>query len=399
MMSDSFNSENTACPVCCATDIRVFIEIAQLPVHSNVIYPSYQEAVLTPQGDLQLGFCKICGHIFNMAFDPVLMQYNQTYENSLHFSPHFQEYAKSLAMRLIECHSLKAKNIIEIGCGKGDFLHLLCKLGNNHGVGFDRSYVRERIDSIDKNQITFIQDFYSERYSHYQADLICCRHVLEHIQTPRNFLTAIRRTIGSRLDTALYFEVPNVMFMLRDLSIWDLIYEHCAYFCKSSLAYLFHACNFQVKNLSGAFNDQFLGIDLQPVENLSLSKDEKYGDIQKLSNYVTAFGERYQDKVTEWRHKLEEIESVGQQAVLWGAGSKGVTFLNTLNIKDQIKYIVDINPHKHGMYVAGTGQKIVPPAFLKEYQPNTVIVMNEVYLEEIRQIVTEMGVSSQFIVA
>ena len=52
---------------------------------------------------------------------------------------------------------------------------------------------------------------------------------------------------------------------------------------------------------------------------------------------------------------------------------------------------MDINPRKQGMYVAGTGQQIVPPEFLKYYQPDVVIVMNPIYESEIRQIIEGLG--------
>ena len=68
---------------------------------------------------------------------------------------------------------------------------------------------------------------------------------------------------------------------------------------------------------------------------------------------------------------------------MWGAGSKGVTFLNMIDSRYQIEYVIDINPRKHGKYIPGTGQKIVSPEFLREYIPDIVIVMNLIYENEI----------------
>jgi hypothetical protein len=78
--------------------------------------------------------------------------------------------------------------------------------------------------------------------------------------------------------------------------------------------------------------------------------------------------------------------------VVWGGGSKGVTFLNMLKAQHQIEYVVDLNPRKQGKYVAGTGQKIVPPEFLWEYRPDIVIVMNPIYENEIRQMLNELAI-------
>ena len=46
------------------------------------------------------------------------------------------------------------------------------------------------------------------------------------------------------------------------------------------------------------------------------------------------------------------------------------------------------------MYVAGTGQKIVSPDFLKSYQPDVVIVMNPIYQVEIQQMIEDMGIQN-----
>ena len=68
-----------------------------------------------------------------------------------------------------------------------------------------------------------------------------------------------------------------------------------------------------------------------------------------------------------------------------GSRLKGCNFLNILNTTDKVKYVVDINPRKHGNYIAGTGQEIIPPEFLKSYKPDYIIVMNPIYLDEVRE--------------
>ena len=47
--------------------------------------------------------------------------------------------------------------------------------------------------------------------------------------------------------------------------------------------------------------------------------------------------------------------------------------------------------------MAGTGQKIVPPDFLKEYRPHTVIIMNPVYRSEIGAWLTSVGLTSELL--
>ena len=84
--------------------------------------------------------------------------------------------------------------------------------------------------------VSFIQDYYSKKYGNYPADLIVCRQTLEHIPYPRSFLGDLRSIIGDRLETDVFFEVPNALNTLRNNSYWDVIYEHCSYFTPDSLS-------------------------------------------------------------------------------------------------------------------------------------------------------------------
>lgn len=399
MRGDKSASAESQCTVCGSTDISVFLEILRLPVHCNVLCSTYEKALRARRGDIRLAFCRKCCHIFNLAFKPEAMKYGHDYENSLHFSPLFQKYATNLARRLVTRYDLHNKNVIEIGCGRGDFLTLVCKLGGNHGIGFDPSYNRKRTDDATLKQIIFIQDFYSPAYAGCKADFICCRHVLEHIRFPREFLTNIYDVISDETETNVFFEVPNAKFTLRDLGIWDLIYEHCSYFCARSLKHLFITCGFEVCGCTEAFEGQFLNIEAAPAKDLTNPAAEPGYDFERMDDYVRTFQDRYNSTVNRWQHKIEKMRRSAKRAVVWGAGSKGVSFLNVLGIKGQIEYVVDINPYKQGKYIAGTGQKIVLPGFLKECRPDIVIIMNSIYRYEIQQVVQELGLTAEFVFA
>ena len=387
------NDNKGKCPVCNATHVSIFVEILNVPVHCNRLWSSREDARRAPRGDIRLGFCKDCGHIFNLAFDPLAMKYDQDYESSLHFSPTFQEYARSLAERLITHYDLRHKQVVEIGCGKGEFLHLLCELGENRGFGFDPGYVPGRVSAIKNSQITFIQDFYSDCYD-CKADLICCRHVLEHLQKPGDFLADLRHAIDGS-DPAIFFEVPNVLFSLKHGGIWDLIYEHCSYFSGASLKRLFSLRGFDVLKCRKAFGGQVLCIEATPGTTQTKPERALSHDVQKMAQDVVLFALRYPKQIEHWRNQLAAMESAGKRVVIWGGGSKGVTFLNVLKIQSQIAYVVDINPYKQGKYVAGSGHEIMSPEEVVEYRPDIVIVMNPIYLDEIARYVKKMNFSAE----
>jgi len=162
-----------------------------------------------------------------------------------------------------------------------------------------------------------------------------------------------------------------------------------------SLACLFRKCGFDVIDLWKDYDDQYLMIAARPGNGRSRPVLVQEDDLEDLARDVAYFAENYRRKMGAWQRDLQEIRQSRRRTVIWGAGSKGVAFLTTLKIQDEIEYAVDINPYKHGTYMAGTGQQIVAPEFLREYRSEVVIVMNPIYCNEIRRDLNRMGVTAE----
>lgn len=390
------NDIQKQCPVCESQTTSLCIKLEEVPIYCVVFYASRELALAAPKGDINLMFCKDCGHLFNGTFDVRKIAYGVEYDNSLHYSGKFQDYAESLARDLVERYDLHGKKIVEIACGKGDFLAYICQLGNNLGYGFDPSYEPDRQDGQTLDNVTIVQDYYSERYADLKADLICCRHALEHIEKPREFLNTVHAAVTANQGAAIYFEVPNSLYTLKDMGIWDIIYEHCGYFCENSLARAFTESGFAVQRLNDNFGGQFLSIETELADKHQANSHTNI-DMPSMIAYAAAFEKNYADKVATWKHRLQTFKQEGKRVVVWGGGAKGVTFLNVLKVGDEIGWIVDLNIHKQGKYVPGTGHQVVSPKYLQEYRPDVVIVMNPIYADEIAQSLSDLGVQAAII--
>lgn len=396
-LSESAMLAEHTCPSCGSKGLTPFYEVRNVPVHSCLMPSTEQEALAFPCGDVLLGFCEHCGFITNVAFDAKWSAYAPNYEDQQSFSPTFNQFAVDLANRLIEKYDLRNKDIVEIGCSKGDFLLLLCELGNNRGVGIDPSVVPGRVKSKAAERVKFIQEYYSDRHAEYVGEFICCRHTLEHIQPTAEFLQTVRRSIGDRLNTAVFFEIPDTTRVLRDLAFEDIYYEHCSYFTPGSLARLFRQCGFAVTDLYFAYGQQYLLIEARPVDELSTQVLPLEESLEQATQDVEQFTISIAAKLTHWKQHLQHMQEQGKRVVIWGSGSKCVAFLTTLNTKDQVQYVVDINPHRHGRFIPGIGKAIMSPEFLKEYKPDQIIVMNAIYCSEIQKMLNEMGVTTEIV--
>ncbi len=394
---DTANVNLASCPSCGSLGLTSFYRVQDVPVHTVMLMSTKNEALKYPVGDIELGVCYTCGFISNLAYEPGKYEYPCNYEGARSFSPTFTAFNDQLAARLIDRHDLHDKTIIEIGCGQGEFLSLLCEMGGNTGIGFDPAFDCTSLRGK-THQANFIKDYYSSKYAIYQGDFICCNMTLEHTHNTADFLNMLRRTIRNRLDTIVFFQVPDTSRILKEGAFWEIYYEHCSYFSLGSLARLFQYCGFEVLDARRAYGDQYLMIEAKPCSIEKNGALELKNDIEELTCSAINFNEHCQKKMNDWHHQIKQIKQKNRSVVLWGSYSKSAAFLSTLKIYDEIEYVVDINTNRQGSYIAGTGQIIVSPEFLSEINPDSVIVMNPIYAEEIQNHLETMNLKPELMI-
>jgi hypothetical protein len=153
-------AESARCHACGGGDLRGFYETRSIPVHSTILLGTAEEARRYPKGDLSLAFCRGCGFIQNRLFDPTVHEYGTQCEESQHFSETFNRFLRGLTADLVGRYGLREKTILEVGCGKGDFLELICEIGENRGIGIDPGLIPARRTGEVAKRMRFIQDFY-----------------------------------------------------------------------------------------------------------------------------------------------------------------------------------------------------------------------------------------------
>jgi SAM-dependent methyltransferase len=377
--------------------MEVFYEQQNVPIHSLLLLDTQEEARSFPRGRLEVAVCHSCGFVSNLAFDAELLSYNPEYEETQGFSPHFQAFAERLAKEWVERHELHAKTVLEIGCGKGEFLALMCQIGGNDGVGIDPAVAPDRLDPAVLQRLELVPELFSPNDHRYDVDVVLCRHTLEHIHPVADFLRSIRESVASDAEVLVLFELPDVLRVLEEGAFWDLYYEHCSYFTPGSLARLFRREGFDILDLWLDFDDQYILIEARPGagagELLALEDD-----LERTQQAVERFVEVVGGELARWQREIHRHRQQDQGVAIWGAGSKGVAFLTTLGVDDDVERAVDVNPYKQGRFMPGTGTPVIAPEELVDHPPGAVIVMNRVYRDEINDELARLGVRTDLLV-
>ncbi|MGE0766690.1 MAG: class I SAM-dependent methyltransferase [Hyphomicrobiaceae bacterium] len=400
----SDTSRQSACPACGSARPRdVIYRVDHIPIQSCVLLTSRDEAVNYPRRDLELVCCRDCGFICNHIFDQSIVEYATVTEESQHFSGTFNGFAKRLAREIADRVPLDHKHILEIGCGKGDFLIELCKLANCTGLGIDPGFSHVRLDATDFNKdydtarIKFIADYYGPAYMHLAADLIMCRHTLEHIGPVAQFVRDIRAGIAHKFDTKVFFETPSADRVLTEGAFWDIYYEHCSYFTPGTHAELFMREGYDVDEVRLDYDDQYIIQYARPHSSDRPKACESKATAASISALVETFGPRVTETQERWGNLIREWHARGKRVTAWGGGSKCVSFLTTLKLDREIAGVVDINPFKQGKFLPGTGHQVIAPKDLKAVSPDVVIIMNPIYVQEISEFLRDIDLAPTII--
>jgi len=334
---------------------------------------SESEAVDANRFPMNFRCCGICGHVWNTDFEYTKVPYAGDSNLMYNSGALWQDHMQMLVSKLAENKAMWVKNpVIDIGCGDGQFLSLLLKaVPEAKCVGFEPG-----IDGTKITEFECVQDYFRpERdIAARQPSLLICRHVLEHIADPRDFIASVAYWCGQcSVATVFLAEVPCCEKALESGRVSDFLYEHVSNFTLNSLYAMFGTSGFKLLETSRLYGDEVVVGFFQPHEE---ALKQNHRSMLKFSTYV-------QDSRTNIQLKQSNLDG---DVVLWGGTGKSAAFLNMFGFDaDRFPVVVDSDPLKVGRYVPGTGQRIDSPDSLVGRTPTIIITTawraNDIYAE------------------
>lgn len=330
-------------------------EVKGLPVFQNKMFPDRESARSCSRGEVRLVQDLETGLVLNAAFDPSLLEYDESYQNEQACSQAFRNHLEEV--KGIIARHYRGKKLIEVGCGKGHFLEELQRSG----------YRISGVDPAYEGSNPSVHRACFDASLGISGDGVLLRHVLEHISDPVSFLAAIAEANGGR--GTVYIEVPCFDWICRSRAWFDVFYEHVNYFRLQDFERIFGT----VYESGHLFGGQYLFVvaDLSSLRRPVL--DKRLPGMQFPADFLAQIG---------WLAK----RGSGKRNAVWGGSSKGVIFsLYLQRAGVEVGLVVDINPAKQGKYLPATGLRVFSPEeALKLLHPgDDLFVMNSNYLEEI----------------
>ena len=391
--------ERGRCPACGGRALLPVLRLRSVPTNSCLMLDTPGEARAYPRGEIDLVFCETCCFVFNRACEPALTEYSQRYEPTQAYSGTFRRFHADLAARLVAEAQLQGGTVVEVGCGQGEFLHLLCRLAGAAGIGFDPSLSAARADVVGERAaaVSLRGEFFSDASAEgLRAALLVCKMTLEHIPAARRFAALTARVAGqSAPGMRLFIQVPESERIFRDGAFEDVYYEHCSYFTAASLAGLFARHGFAVDRVEREYAGQYLALQAHHTGVAGAGPDA--AERARLRAMLVGFAATTARRIAGWQALVAARRAAGQRVVIWGSGSKGVAFLGALGGGEGISHVVDINPHRQGRFMVGTGHPIIGPDALPGIRPATVILMNPVYREEVAAELARRGLTPELL--
>ena len=373
------------CIVCGFNKLYPIYIDRQQPLCALNLPKKRKEATNSPRFLLNFYCCARCEHIFNVSFSYDQVPYSKSANLMYNSGGIWNQYIDQVITKINKNISINQSTIIEIGCGDGIFLQKLKKqFANAKCIGFDPSTEITQLNS----EIQGIKDYFiPERdIKLYKPDILICRHVIEHLEDPFNFVADITFWCSHYKHYPLFVaEVPRMDKAISQKRIPDFIYEHVSNFTDRSFRFLIERAGFNIEEISAEYHDEVVLIFAKTIPDNSLL------DIKNKSENYRQGIQREQENVEQFLNTLD-----GNKTAFWGATGKGAAFLNAFNVSDdRFPFVVDSDERKCGFYVPGTGQLIQSASTLLKNQVDNIIVTTFWRVEDIYLQIKEMKIPYQ----
>lgn len=340
---------------------------------------------LVPEAPLELCWSPVSGLVqLRHTFEAGEL-YGDNYGYRSGLNPTMVDHLMRKVEKLDRMVSLEENDVVvDIGANDGTLLNAFA--GRNlELVGFDP--VAKKFRDMYESEIVVVEEFFDdERFSFLsskKAKLVTSIAMFYDLESPRDFVQQIANILD--VDGVWHFEQSYLPSMLQATSYDTICHEHLEYYSLTVVCELLNAAGLKIIDVEtnstngGSFAvTAALKQSLRPENKEMISwflGQEKAMGLQESMVY-DEFAQRvrqHRDSLVSLIHKLN---SSGATVAGYGASTKGNVLLQFCEFGSQdIKFIGDVNPYKHGRVTPGSRIPIVSEEEMYSRSPDYLLVL------------------------
>ena len=361
----------TPCPACASSSFENLIDFGIIPKSGT--YLESQSA----------DFHKI-HHAYEFCASCCLIR-QKNIESASHDYTHiprattrqFPKYIDAIVDSL-KLHGVSGSDlVIEVGSNDGGFLDRLASAGFSNLLGIEPSLACAGL-SLAKGHKVITKHWDAETAAsvlqeHGAARAVICRHTLEHVPRPLEFLQAIRSVLAP--DGIAFIEVPDARPITHDLRGHELWDEHLHIFTPANLQLIMRRAGFSVVRCNAWPERSDINLLLWGKADAGLSQNNPPGsaaapasEIQlcrEFENRWKAFSSRLQADSASWPRPVYML----------GASHPQTNFIHFTGLENSIDAFIDDNPAKTNLLTPLASPVPILPAskLLEGPAPGTIL--------------------------
>lgn len=345
-----------ACNICESIATRLIFEAKDIPRSGQFLSDPDQPYATTT---LKWFGCETCGGISLKPSDGGAVDYTNVLRSTAGQLPRYQDQLIRLVLAAVQRNA--AGSVIEVGANDGTFLKLLKKRNIKNlfaiepSLAFNPIYEKNLIPV--SNQHLTVETAIETRDIVGAASVVVCRHTLEHVPQPLNFLKALRLLLADQ-NSIILLEVPDTEILIKRALLHELWDEHLNYFSESNLRLLCHRSGLMVQEVR-RYTHLDSGHLLMVLSKASIPSSQFVVEPFATFNSLTA----------EFSKLIRNNEDFGPQwprpVLAMGASHPQTNYLSLSGAARYIDMIIDDDIAKKDLYVPLLGRS---PVVIKSTQ-------------------------------